>query len=338
MVAFASCSRASLVEKVPVLFERPQRTYEVECDRSFQLHFPEMLDAFDIQIVADSILVIQNLPSEALQENFIAYSVRASRMLGAFLPNGRGPGEMLRPRIEKNAAGRALLGLYDSSRGLSWQVDVMHSIQTGTGASDRTIRMPETALSILQVSDSLHLANCLVQKKLLFLSLTPDGMIQHSFPQYGKLDCERFITHLSDLPTSNGVDGKVADFLVCFPELHILDTKTGAMQVIAVDKRWRKWESLLHEPFNMDKLQFYVGATSSRDYIFASFWGCRMEDGLIAGHGASVHVFDWDGNYLYNFKVKEDIENITFDSQSQHLYGLERSSGRIYRYDLSSLL
>lgn len=56
------------------------------------------------------------------------------------------------------------------------------------------------------------------------------------------------------------------------------------------------------------------------------------------GSPTSIHVFNWDGDFLYDIGLEEDIDNIAYDSRSGHLYGFDKTSGRVVRYDFGGLL
>ncbi|MBO7114697.1 MAG: hypothetical protein J6V95_05950 [Bacteroidaceae bacterium] len=62
-----------------------------------------------------------------------------------------------------------------------------------------------------------------------------------------------------------------------------------------------------------------------------------MNGSVMAGtyeHLPEVLVFDWDGNYIKGFRMKETIHAIEYDQIHGILYGLDRNDGIIYSYDL----
>lgn len=146
------------------------------------------------------------------------------------------------------------------------------------------------------------------------------------------------MTHLSSILVNNKSGGKVAEAMVLFPQINIIDTVSGQVHSIAVDKNYRKWKSVLDRMIDMSTIEYYVGATSTSDYIFAVYKchpiGMLNDD----TNGSSIHVFDWDGNFLYEIKVPESIGNITFDCRTKFLYCVAKPENRIVRYDLSGLL
>ena len=55
-------------------------------------------------------------------------------------------------------------------------------------------------------------------------------------------------------------------------------------------------------------------------------------------HAAHIHVFDWDGNFLYNFQLNDHIGAIAWDESSGYLYCTDNASGGIIRYDLKEII
>jgi len=341
-IVIPSCSRYALMDKVPVEFKEPAKTVSMECDTSFCLGVPEVLGPDRLQIVSDSILVVAKQPEAASPYFFSAYSTRTSCYLGSFLAEGRGPGEALWPDIA--AAGSASRALYarDNSLGVSWEIDVPASLQAGAGVSFRTVSLPGDLLGWLPLTDSLRYSTDLRQGECVYGVFTADGEEYKTFSPFPGLNTGQYITLLSDIATSGGINGKAAFPMVFFPLIHILDVESGQWRAIAVDNGWRKWKSFLRESSTpdhfMEKRQFYIGATSSEDYFFAAYSGCSLEKLQKGGNGTEIQVFDWDSNYVCRIFVKEDVDSMTFDSLTGYLYCLDRPAGRIVRYNLSAVL
>lgn len=340
-VAIPSCSRYALMDKVPVEFKEPGKTVYVECDTSFCLGAPDILGPNRLQIVADSILVIVKQPEAASPYFFSAYSTRTFCFLGSFLAEGRGPGEALRPDLAPVSSSSQVIYARDNSLGVSWEFDAMASIQARTGVSLRSVSLPGDLLGWLPLTDTLRYSTDLRRGEFLYGIFTATGEEYKSFSPFPGLNTGQYITLLSDIATSSGTNGKVAFPMVFFPLIHMLDAESGQWRAIAADKGWRKWKSLLLEaitPENfMEKRQYYMGATSSADYFFAAYSGCCLKDLQKGGNGTEIRVFDWDGNYACRILVKEDIDNMTYDSQAGYLYCIDRPTGRIVRYDLTSI-
>lgn len=337
-VVLASCNRSGLMANTPVRLERPGIVVGIEHDSSFSSDGLDSLSAIDIQLVSDSLLVIRRRPNENNPYCFSAYSIRSSRYLGSFLPLGRGPGEVLQPNVADCGVESGYLNINDNSLRRSWQVDVMSSIYSNKSVFPHVTPLPDNTVDWIPITDTLQLVLNLEQKDLLHQFLDARGQVKTTLNPFHGIDAERYITHLSALLTSNTEVGKMASFMVCFPQLYILDAQSLQWKAIAVDDRFRRWKVLLNEPFTMEKDQYYTGATSSQHYIIASYCGYSLEKVMKGGHGSEIHIFDWGGNYLCKLIIKEVISSLTYDHKFDHLYCIEQSTGRILRYDLSAIL
>ena len=55
------------------------------------------------------------------------------------------------------------------------------------------------------------------------------------------------------------------------------------------------------------------------------------------GPGSSIHILDWNGDFLYDVRVDENIGDIAFDERTQRLYCIDRLGGGVVVYDLDAL-
>lgn len=338
LLGLASCSRYALIDKVPVEFKTPGITAHAVCDPTFNLTLPEYFSPTNLQIVQDSILVVKKQSDDASSLFFSAYSIRTLQYLGSFLPKGRGPGEMLSPSIAAVSSSAPYLYVRDNSLMLSCAVDVMRSIRAGSLVSALTIPAGDSGPIWLPVKDSLFFSYDKKGQELLYKVSFVSGEDYKSFSPFRGIDLKRYFTQMSEIPTSDGGNGKLAFPMVFFPMLHLLDVDSGRWRAIAVDSDWRNWRTLLKEPVSMDKIEYYAEAISSSNYIIALFRKHRLGESIERGREAEIHFFDWEGNFLYRIIVGEDLTRLTFDSVYLQLYGIDRASEGIVRYDLSSIL
>ena len=84
--------------------------------------------------------------------------------------------------------------------------------------------------------------------------------------------------------------------------------------------------------------QYYIGATCSREFVFASYKGISLGELIESAHGTRIHVLDWSGHFLCDICVEEDIRNMAFDSQRNHLYCIDNEKFTIVRYDLNEIV
>jgi hypothetical protein len=84
----------------------------------------------------------------------------------------------------------------------------------------------------------------------------------------------------------------------------------------------------------------YVDATASTEHIFALFSG-RTRKGYPgeANTGRHVHVFDWEGHFLYAIRLDEAVISITVDDSGTIMFGVRHHpEPAIVRFDLLGLV
>ena len=331
------CSRKGILSDVPVKFVRPEITVSQSCDTAFSCSLPEVLQSYDLQIVNDTVLVISDQIKEFGQCHFKAYSLNDFSYLGSFIRNGRGPGEMIDPRLTGGNSPETCVGIDDCQKDQAYIVDVKESLTSGQPAIVRKYDLPSNNRLWMPMPDDGQFVKTLEDGKFLFHSVSADGTISRTFDLYKQAVGEQYVTHLSNIVTNDSCSGKVAEFLLLFPQFNIIDTGTGQVRSFAVDPAYGKWKSVLNKRIWKDNIEYYTGVTSTQDYIFATYKGAPISETYTKAQGSSIHIFDWDGNFLYDIKVAENIDNMAFDSHAGHLYCHERVEDRIVRYDLSSL-
>jgi hypothetical protein len=340
MIVFlvSSCSRTGIVNDVTVKLVKPDKVVSLEFDTTFRCAFPEVLDCFRIRIVNDTILVLQDQVSENNPYHFKAYSTNSFDYLGSFVRIGRGPGEMLHPHITQNNASEKYLSLNDNQLGQAYILDVIESIKAQKASTVKSFSLPSNIIDWLPMSGNGQFILVQENGEMVFHKKMDDVEVCKTFHLYGGIDGERCLTHFSGFILNNGITGEVAEVMAFFPQINIIDTYSENVHSIAVNKDYCRWESVINRMLDMDSKEYYAGATSTSDYIFAAYKGlplCRLND---PGAGTSIHVFDWADNFLYDIRVSENIDYMTFDSRTKFLYCVAKPENCIVRYDMSGLL
>jgi hypothetical protein len=83
----------------------------------------------------------------------------------------------------------------------------------------------------------------------------------------------------------------------------------------------------------------YVDATASQERIYALFSG-RTREGFPrrAYLGSHVHVFDWNGNFMYALSLDSEVAAIAIDVNSNVLYALRHNpTPAVVVYDLNTI-
>lgn len=332
-----SCHHSGVMQDVPVGLASPKKVVLKSIDTTFCNNFSEILNCFRLQIVNDTILVVQEQTNNANVYNFKAYSVNDFNYMGAFARNGRGPGEVIRPHVARCSNAR-YLNMNLNSEGKAYSVNLEETLRHDKLSIVQDYTMPVGTIDWLPIPDFRQFVLQSENGCITFRYIGKNNEVSNTFELNKSIDKENFVTYLSSVMASNWKNSKVADAMIFFPQINIFDTENGTLKSVAVDKAYSKWESVISRAVGKDTKQYYVGIATSQDYIFAAYKDVTLEELIKGGQGTSIHVFDWKGYFLYDINVEEDIEDITFDSRTGYLYCIEKSERKIVRYDLSELL
>lgn len=333
-----SCRQTGIVDGAEVRLVSPKEAVSLNCDTVFRCAFPEVLHCCGIQVVNDTVLVFQDQVNDSNPYHFKAYSTNTFEYMGSFIRNGRGPGEMIYPYIVKSSCGDPYLHLDAGQMGKAFSVNVEKSIKTRMASISQSYDLPSNVISWIPMEGIGQFILQLDNSESVFRLIGKDGNISKTFNLYENIDGERYATHLSSILTNDGNKGKVAEFMVFFPQFNMIDTADGLVQSIAVDMNYRKWKTVLNSKLSPDTIQYYEGVTSTPEYIFATYKDVPLSKLNERGLGTYIHVFDWDGNFIYEISVEENIDNIAYDARTGYLYCHEKDEDRIVRYALSGIL
>ncbi len=334
----ASCGREGIVGDVAVRYVKPAEVVSVSVDTTLQCTFEDVVSCYRPQVVNDTILVLQEQACDGNPYFFKAYSTNNFRFLGSFARIGRGPGEMMSPYLINDTTHPEYLTVKENGLGIVYAIDVEKSIESGRIHVAESYELPPDIIDWIPLTSSRQFDLQLENRALIFNVKDREGTVMKSINLFKGVDAERYMTHLSSIFVNNGGSGKVAEVMLMIPQINIIDTDTGQVQCIATDKDYRKWEKILASRFDSNIKEYYCGAASTAEYIFAVYKGVPLSKLNGKGQGSSLHVFDWDGSFLYDIRIAENIDNITYDSRTKNLYAVAKPDNRIVRYDLSGLL
>ena len=331
-----SCSNAGVSGKGAVKLVKPEVIESLTCESFEGQTFSEILNAIDVW-VCDTILVVQGIPENLDSCHFRAFSTFSLKSLGPFIHAGRGPGEMVSPHIVGvNPASGSMTLLENESGGLL-TIDIVQSIKESGMAVLEEKTLPADLIDYLPVSGSNHVESRLKDHKLLFYAVDNKGEDLKPISLFDNVDAEQNITFLSSIMAPNPKSGQVAVAMLMLPQIFIFNAETGDIKSVAINKEFCNWEAVFSQGFNMDTRQYYSGITSTPEYIITSYSGATLGD-IMQGRGtSSIHIYDWEGRFLYKFDVNENIGQIAYDRLSGFLYCIDRSTGSIVKYDIKQL-
>ncbi len=334
LALLSSCSNSSIIKAGKVEFKEPGKVIEVELDSTFNSDVLGVQACFDLQIVSDTVLVIQVNPTDSLYF-FEAWSTRGFDKLGSFGRKGRGPGELLTTRICKTESRSKDLIIENPSSESTCSVDVLESIHNSTIIAVDSCSF-DRALYSAPLSDNCRFT--IEMEDDILAAYSYDDISRREIEFFQTVDANRYITHLSVLLSSNSARAKVALAMLLFPQIAVIDVHSGNVKNIAVDRAFKDWKNVLASMLGPNSVEYYSGLCTSENYIFATYSGVSIKDRTNGAENSMVHIFDWDGNFLFAVKVKESLGHVTYDSLSKYLYAVDSSNDRIVRYDLSGCL
>ena len=332
-----SCRNNSILRGVRVDLMSPDKISVLEEDSLFDCRFDEILDCQNIQIVSDTILIVQDYTSEDNIFHFKAYSTLSLDYLGEFISNGRGPEEMIRPHVIKSNSSDNLLCLSDNSTSTCGFFDIKSSDDIRKDLVLNRINVPDNVLDWIPATDSSLFSMSLNSDKLHFLLSDMCGNEITTYQLYNDANGQVVVPKISCLFTNNTQSGKVAAAMLSLPQIYILNTSDGKVKSVAVNSQYRNWKNIVTEMFGPETIEYYSGIASDDDYIYAVYSGASIMEVNSGEFVPSLHVLDWDGNFLYELRLEDSISNLAVDSHSKMLYCLRKSDHSILRYDLSRL-
>ncbi|MDE6871819.1 MAG: TolB-like 6-bladed beta-propeller domain-containing protein [Bacteroidales bacterium] len=349
LIAYAACSSQNAVNGLPVKFVVPEKVLSIDRDSSFKFDFPENNSYGSLYLGNNSILFISEIVSgnEEGAAFYKAYSLCDFSYLGAHLTHGRGPGEFLFPEL----CGRYRLQetehiceyIYDSMLKGAFAFDLVKSLEEGRDVSYPVVELSGETFYVYSYQDCFQLIVNLEHGRM-FVKLTDrDGTVIKQTELYPGVCTQDNCTQLCFAEAINEERGILAMFMLSLPQINFLDIGTGEMKSVAVDKAYRRWDSIINVSdieSVMNSSMYYSMANCTSDYIIASYRSGITHYEMMEGDtgGTHLHVFNWNGDFLYDISLKETIGSPVYDSVRKHLYAIDYSDERICRYDLSCLL
>lgn len=344
IVLCCSCGRGNIIRDVPVRLVSPERTGLLESDPAFDFDFPECSYCVDIGVTNDTVLLLQDYIMDSDSGTFYkAYSLKDYSYLGDALMKGRGANEALWPIYNGDfispETGKAYCHIEDDMLDNVFLLDLEKSLAEG-----RTVLHPYTQLSgdvmyVYPYLDTLQYLSDIENNRVYSHIIDSKGNKLKSLLLYEDVPAMQNVPMLCCNNTINPEDGRIAMLMLSLPQVNILDFRTDEVKSVAVDRAYRHWRDIvyLEGPESLtNSIAYYRGAISTSEYIIG-LYKCELR-GSQEEKDVHLHVFDWDGDFLYDLTIREPLDWVTYDKRTGYLYGLDKSAAEIYRYDLSGIL
>ena len=307
--------------------------------------------------VYDSLIVFWN--PKFSHHFFCIYNVDTEKEVGFFCNQGRGHHEFssVAPVFQffKTNNGLETTIQDDNSRKIYFW-NISESISRKTTVYDTIISYNDLELGKNSVLSDLFYQSentFLARKKSVYFieGETPfpyyikwrlSDSITHDYHVYKKIEMDdnadfslqdRVYSHDAIKPDGS----KIVQALRLVPQINIIDTKTGKITFHRLSDVSRV---SLFDSKRDDGRVYYNSVQADDKYIYASYWGKQQWD---AGFGTkspfinTIHVFNWEGQMLYELKTDRTFFRIALDPVRNRLYTANLDTDEMYYIDLNEL-
>lgn len=262
-----------------------------------------------------------------------AYSLDDKFFKGSYIAKGRGENELLSPHFE----GLVQEGIYifDLNLCSSYCFDYVKSSETHNSELSHLVKLPGNTLYAYPMGDK-HLALVPEPEDFVGKIVDGNGAILNTVSIYPHVSGIDFFSRLSSASLLGQSHKKFAMAMCRLPQVNFLDLETGDKFTIAISKEYKNWLNMLNGS-DEDLRYYYLSCTQSSKYFMALYFGGATRQERREGVLPHLHVFDWNGGFLYDIALNENIKSIAFDEVDNKLYGVD-SNDDIYCYDTSRIL
>lgn len=265
-----------------------------------------------------------------------AYSLNDGSPLGAYIAKGRGPNELLIPLFKELIDESKLLYIFDLNLGASYSFDYLKSIETHNTVLSELLKLPGRPLYAFPMRRS-HVVIIPESDDYSLEILDESGHRIKKLSLYPNVSGEQYFDRLSSACALNQKNSKLAMAMCSSPQVNFMDLENGDKITCAISDEYKKWRDMLNASDENRRFYYMSSAQSSEYFMSLYVGGVSLMDWIKGGDAPHLHIFDWDGNLLFDISLKESLKSIIFDGSSKVLYGVD-ANDNIYRYDMSELM
>lgn len=327
IIIVAGCSNVCIVNNTHVKFDNEKSVIVFQGAENLTSAMPHDALFTEINIIGDSLLLlrqsIDNLDEYDLF--YKVYTLSDFSLKGDFVRKGRGPGEVLNPTSTMRNVSVPFFLIYDSMSGM-YKWNVSESIRTGTTAISFAGNLPNLTMYAAPLSDTTMFMMRMYDNKMLGDVVDESAGTIYSYDLYDKdVNVSNYMHRLNCCIVLNPDKNIVAWGMLGLPIINFLEFHSGEMKSVAVDRCYKNWKAEMAEQDPRRWKRYYYDAAAGVDKIFLIY------------EKNHIHVFGWNGNFIYDIVVQEQLRSIDYCQKEQCLYGIS-DDNKIYRYNFSSLL
>lgn len=281
----------------------------------------------------DSLLLMKTPQSSSL---YTIFSLHTFSCYDSKIRKGRGPCEFMAPICEEeffSADKLKSMYVFDLNLCKSFKWVPVKNLHNGHADLTELVALPPGTLNAMPYSDSLHLIRRPNSHGIIYSICDSQMRVVKEMTVYEKISGTRYIDKLSSSDAVCPGSSKVVMAMCMFPQINFLDMENGEKKSVAVKSGIKHWSKTLQEE-NAEAFIYYMSLCRSKDRIIALYYGVPLIEMATEKCIPHIHVFNWDGDFLYDISISENLRSITYDNEGKVLYGLDNSDN-IYRYDIS---
>ena len=285
--------------------------------------------------VVDSVLLLKGKKQDSPYMIYV-YSLQDNSYLGNYVAKGRGPNELLSPQFNGFVKKNDQLYLFDLNLCASYLFDYRKSVETNNTVLSKLVKLPARTLYAYPM-DKGHIAIVPEEDDYVCEILDENGKQIKEFSLYPHVSGMQYFSELSSSFVVNQKQKKLAIAMCRVPQVNILNLDSGDKVTTAVSPEYMEWNKLINEDMTKSR-DYYSSSTQSSKYFMALYrGGLTTKEQMDGTKNLHLHVFDWDGNFIYDISLSERLRAIALDESSKTLYGVD-TFDNIYKYDMSGVL
>ena len=334
-VVLASCGQSNEnIFDAPVEYGLAQKSLSLSGEKL------NINDSRQIQIislfVSDSTLFLKGNENDSPYK-FHTYSLENESEKGDFVAKGRADNEMLSPIFGGFVQNDPYhIYLFDLNLCASYLFDYRKSVETNNTVLSKLVKLPARTLYAYPM-DKGHIAIVPEEDDYVCEILDENGKQIKEFSLYPHVSGMQYFSELSSSFVVNQKQKKLAIAMCRVPQVNILNLDSGDKVTTAVSPEYMEWNKLINEDMTKSR-DYYSSSTQSSKYFMALYrGGLTTKEQMDGTKNLHLHVFDWDGNFIYDISLSERLRAIALDESSKTLYGVD-TFDNIYKYDMSGVL
>ena len=218
----------------------------------------------------------------------------------------------------------------------AYTFDIEASMETGKAEMNRICGLPDGTLYAYPFRDSMHFVKRPEPDGMTGMILSPDGSTAKELSMYSGLPG---LTYFDKLSSADVFFRNTSIFIMAMsmlPQVNFIDIETGEKHTTAVNRQYRDWEQIFSEDMTAQSI-YYTAVVPASNLVIALYYGVPLSDWATGNALPRLHVFNTEGELLYDLRLAESLKAIAYDEYSGILYGADMED-KLFQYDMSGIL